>query len=157
MRRLRFGLLTAGVIALLAGCDNPFARKGTTETSEKIDDRNSNYRPGAGLGANLNQVKKRVPVQHDFEQLGIIIYALELQDSRMPTPDAIKADLKTNPDARELLAKIDDGAIILTGTTDRQALWAYEVDADKAGGFILVNGRASRVSADDVKDWLRKK
>jgi hypothetical protein len=158
MRRLRFGLLTAGVLAAV-GCGNPLAVLKTPppETSEKIDDRNTNYRPGGSALGNAARAGKRTAQLHDFEQLGTIIFALELDNSRMPTVDAIKADLKANPDAREILAKIDEGVIILTGTTDRQALWAYEIDADKAGGIILVNGRASRASADDVKDWLGKK
>lgn len=157
MRRLRIGLLVAGVLALLAGCDNPFAKKGASDSSQKVDDRNSNYRPGGGVIVNANQAKKRTVALNDFDQLKTIIVALDLDNSRMPTADAIKADLKANPNARELLAKIDDGAIVLTGTTDRQGLWAYEVDADKAGGIVLAGGNVSRASADEVKQWLGQK
>lgn len=158
MRRLRFGLLAAGVLAA-AGCDNMLGKLKTPppETSEKIDDRNTNYRPGGSALGNVARAGKRTAQLHDFDQLGTIIFALELQESRMPSADAIKADLKANPDARDLLKKIDDGVIILTGTTDRQGLWAYEIDAEKAGGIVLVSGRASRASADDVKQYLGMK
>ena len=78
-------------------------------------------------------------------------------ESTIKTGKDLTDRLKANPDARDLLKLIDDGVIILTGTTDRQGLWAYEIDADKVGGIILVSGRARRATADDVKKYLEKK
>lgn len=162
MRRLRIGLLAVGLLPLLAGCNfivNMPKRptEPTEETKTTGDDRNTNYRPGQSGLRNGKRAGERMAQLTQFDQLGTIIYALELQDNRMPNADAIKADLKDNPDARDLLKLIDDGVIILTGTTDRQGLWAYEIDADQIGGIILVSGRASRATADDVKQWLGKK
>jgi hypothetical protein len=94
---------------------------------------------------------------HDFDQLKTLIFALEVQDGRMPTADAIKADLAANPDARDLLAKINEGVVLLTGTTDPNGLWAYEIDAEKIGGIVIYQKRTARATADDVKQYLGMK
>jgi hypothetical protein len=163
MRRLVFALLAAGVTATV-GCNLTInvPKKSTeptetTPTTAAVDDRNTNYRPDQSVLRNSKRAGERLAQQHQFDQLGTIMFALELQDSRMPTVQAVKDDLKANPDAKDLLKLIDDGVIILTGTTDRQGLWAYEIDADKAGGIILVSGRARRAQADEVKQYLGKK
>ncbi len=165
MRRLGFALLATTVAAV--GCNltinvpkrptEATSTSATTTATGPVDDRNTNYRPDQSGLRNAKRAGERLAQQTQFDQLGTIMFALELQDNRMPTVDGVKADLKANPDARDLLKLIDDGVIILTGTTDRQGLWAYEVDADKAGGIVLVSGRARRASADDVKQYLGKK
>ena len=126
----------------------------TTTPTFPVDDRNTNYRPGAGALKNTAQAGKRLAQLTQMEQLGTIMFALELQDNKMPTVDGVKADLMANPDARDLLKLINEGVIILTGTTDRQGMWAYEIDSDKVGGIILVSGRARRATADEVKKYL---
>lgn len=162
MRRLGFLLLAASVAAV--GCNltinvpkRPTEATETTPTSAPVDDRNTNYRPDQSVLRNTKRAGERLAQQTQMDQLGTIMFALELQDNRMPTVQAVKDDLKANPDARDLLKLIDDGVIILTGTTDRQGLWAYEIDADKVGGIILVSGRARRAQADEVKQYLGKK
>jgi hypothetical protein len=129
----------------------------TTEPTTPIDDRNTNFRPGASVLKNTVQAGKRVAQLHDFDQMKFFIFAYELENNRMPTIEEIKADLKNYPDARDILKKIDEGVIILTGTKDKNGLWAYEVDADKAGGIICLGNSVSRASADDVKKYLGKK
>jgi hypothetical protein len=157
MRRLRFGLLTAGVLATV-GCGNPFAALKTTtptETSEKVDDRNTHYRPGQGTLRNVLRSGQRGAAKVDFTQLQVYIFDHELNNNRMPTIDETKQILQA--EAPNLRKKVDDGVIVLTGTTDRKGLWAYEIDADKAGGIVLMNNAVADATADDVKDWLGKK
>ena len=57
----------------------------------------------------------------------------------------------------KLGAILGDGTVILTNTTDKGGLWAYEVDSDKAGGIALVGGIASRKTAEEITALLGKK
>ena len=157
MTRLRFGLVAA--LFALVGCDNPGPKKppAAADTSPTVDERNTKYRPDQGTLRNVLRTGQRGAARVDFDQLKTLIFALDLQENRMPTADAIKADLKANPDARVLLKKINDGVIVLTGTTDRQAMWAYEIDADKAGGIVILGGNVTDANADDVKKSLGQK
>ncbi len=143
------------LVAAVAGCKKvPQPTDATPSPTFKVDDRNTNYRPDQSGLRNSKRAGERLAQQTQMDQLGTIMFAIELQDNKMPTVDGVKADLKANPDARDLLKLIDDGVIILTGTTDRQGMWAYEIDADKVGGIILVSGRARRAMADEVKKYL---
>jgi hypothetical protein len=154
----RLALTTLALYSI--GCGLNLGKKKTTPTTEPtvaVDDRNTNFRPEASVLKNTVQAGKRAAQLHDFQQLGTLIFALELQNNKMPTKDEIVADLKSNVEARDLLKKIEEGVIILTGTTDRQGLWAYEIDADKAGGIVYWGGRAERATADQVKQLLGKK
>jgi hypothetical protein len=142
MRRLGFALLATTVAAVGCNLNINLPKRATVPTEAApptVDDRNTNYRPDQSGLRNAKRAGERLAQQTQMDQLGTI---------------AVEADLKANPDARDLLKLIDDGVIILTGTTDRQALWAYEVDADKVGGIILVSGRARRAKADEVKQLL---
>ena len=165
MRRLGFVLLAACVAAAV-GCNltinvpkrpTDSTDPSKTPPTEKIDDRNTNYRPDQSALRNAKRAGDRAAQLNDFQQLGTLILALDLQNNKMPSIDEIKADLKANVQARDILKKIEEGVIILTGTTNRDGLWAYEVDADKAGGIVYYGGRAERATADEVKGYLGKK
>jgi hypothetical protein len=120
---------------------------------EKIDPRNTNQGGGA-LGGSY-RAGKRTNILNDMSQLGIFMEQVYLQDNKMPDIARTKAELTT---ARNILKEIDEGYIILTGTKNHDGLWAYEVDADKAGGVVLIAGRAQRMPvADDVKQLLAQK
>lgn len=157
MRRL---LVLVPVLAAVGGCGFPkSAPKPTKPTAEKIDDRNTNYRADGSTLGNAARAGKRVVQLVDFNGLKTIIFDYELNNNRMPTIEQIKADLKNYQDTNQVLKKVEDGVIILTGTTDKNALWAYEIDADKAGGIVLVgpSGEIKRVSADEAKQLIGKK
>lgn len=157
MRRL---LLLVPVLAAAYGCGFPKSTpKPTKPSAEKIDDRNTNYRADGSTLGNAARAGKRVVQLNDFNGLRTFILTYEIENNRMPTIDQIKADLKNYPDASEILKKVEEGVIILTGTTDKNALWAYEIDADKAGGIVLVgpSGEIKRVSADEAKQLIGKK
>lgn len=157
MRRLRFGLLTAGVIALLAGCGNPLGKLKTTtptETTQKIDDRNTNKPAESTLGQ-VYRAGKRAGLLQEMQAIGDTVNATVILENRMPSAAEIKADLQRT--AAKYATLIEDGTIVLTDTRNQTGLWAYEVDADKAGGIVIVGGKASRMTADEVKTLLAAK
>lgn len=159
---MRFFILCAILAALVSGgCKKktpPSPKKEepvAAPAPEPVDPRNSAFVPGAGL-SNVRQAAKRVVTTNDLQQLGTLIFSFELENNKMPTASEIKGLLK--PDGLNILAAIDEGAIILTGTTDKRGLWAYEVDSDKAGGVIVTGPTpaARRATADEVKALLGK-
>ena len=125
---------------------------------EPVDERNTNFDPKASTLGNVRQAARRTVTLNEMRNLGIFVFALELQNGKMPTPAEIKADLAGNPDAKPIVAAIEEGAIVLTGTRKAGALWAYEVDANKAGGIVLIgpNGTPQRATADEVKAYLQQ-
>lgn len=119
-----------------------------------VDPRNTNYKPGAGVVQNVRNAAKRTYTDNDLKQLGIFITQMQLENNKMPSPAEVKDYIRR--DAPKILAAIDDGTLILIEKPTKEGLWAYEVDADKVGGLTLVNGTASRSSADEVKKLLGK-
>jgi len=113
---------------------------------------NTNYQAGAGAVQNIRNAARRTVTLNDMSQLGTLIEAEYTQNGRMPTAADIKAFLQK--DAPGIAAAVADGSIVLTGTTSHEGLWAYEVDADTKGGVVLLSGRATRATADEVKQYL---
>ena len=110
---------------------------------------------GGGGGGAIQAVRKavrRTDALNEMKTLGQVIALMQNDLGRMPTKEQIVAELKQYP---KLLAAINEGSIILTGTTQAGGLWAYEVDAENSGGISLVGGTAGRTSADDVRQLLR--
>jgi hypothetical protein len=89
-----------------------------------------------------------------MKQLGLSITQAADDFNKMPTAAEIKQMVQQD---KTMSGMIADGSVILTNTTNRGGLWAYEVDADKKGGIVLVAGTASRASADEVKQYLANK
>jgi hypothetical protein len=113
---------------------------------------NTNFQSGGGAVQNIRNAARRTITLNDMSQLGTLIEAEYTQNGRMPTAADIKMFLQK--DAPHIAAAINDGSIILTGTSSHEGLWAYEVDADTKGGVVLVSGRATRADADEVKRYL---
>ena len=135
--------------ALATGC--PKAPKVTVATQPVVDDRNTNYKPGAGALVNSARAGKRLAVLNDFDQLKTYIFAYELEHHRMPTPEQLRVELKGAANIQKL---IDEGAIIMPLPLTKEGVWAYEVDADKAGGIVIAAGNISRANADEAKALL---
>ena len=158
--RLAFWCVPAILIAACAatGCKKktpPPAAASSAPAAEPVDDRNTTFRPGGSTIGNAYRAGKRAVALNDMSQLGQLIEMMHLDTGRMPDAAAIKAGMQK--DAPNIYKLIDDGTIILTGTKDHAGLWAYEVDADKAGGIVLVAGTPSRATADEVKQYLAQK
>ena len=148
------GLSTAILVLLIGlplGCRK--APK-TVDTQPAVDPRNTNYQPGAGAMINSARAGKRLAAMNDFDQLKLFIFDYELNNNRMPTKDELRVELKN---AANLLKLIDEGAIVLPATMRKDGLWAYEVDADKAGGIVILAGNIERKNADDAKQLIAQK
>ncbi len=140
------------LVALSLGCSK--APK-STSTEPPVDNRNTNYQPGAGTAINTIKAGKRLAAMSDFDQLKILIFAYDLENNRMPTKEELRTSLKS--DAANLLKLIDEGAILVPSTLKKDGLWAYEIDADKAGGIVVFANTVSRKTADEVKSLLAQK
>lgn len=119
------------------------------------ESKNTNYQAGAGTLQNVRNAVRRGVEQAQLKTLGDTMYAMELENGRMPTKDEVLAALKKDMGYKQILSLIEDGTVILTGTKNRSALWAYEVDSETKGGLGLVAGVPNRYSADEIKQYLQ--
>jgi hypothetical protein len=157
---MRFFILFALGAALVAGgCKKKNSAAPVVKKEEPapppVDERNSAFVPGGGAIQNSRQAVKRVDHQNDIRNLGVLIFDFELTNGKLPTASEIKAAM-TVGDWASVRKKVDEGVIILTGTTKKDGLWAYEVDADKVGGIVLTGPTPNtrRANADEVKQLL---
>lgn len=154
-------LFALGVVLAAGGCKKkssapPTANlEPTTPAPPAVDPRNTNFVAGGGAVQNVRQAARRTVQLNDMHQLGLLIAQTVQLDDRMPSASEIKQSLQR--DAPTILAAINEGTIILTDTKNKGGLWAYEVDADKAGGIVLVGGTASRATAEQVQQYLASK
>jgi hypothetical protein len=112
---------------------------------------NTNFVAGGGAVQNVRQAVRRTVALNDMSQLGQLIELQYNESGKMPTVSAIKDNLNQ---AQNILSHINEGSIILTGTTNHAGLWAYEIDADTKGGIILQAGSARRATRDEVLQLL---
>lgn len=116
---------------------------------------NTNFQPGGGAVQNVRKAGLRTINLNEMKQLGLYVTTAADDFGKMPTAAEIRQLVEQQD--KSMCSAINDGWIILTNTTNRGAIWAYEVDADKKGGIVLVAGTASRASADEVKQYLASK
>ncbi|MFO0796747.1 MAG: hypothetical protein U0804_04665 [Gemmataceae bacterium] len=106
---------------------------------------------GGGAAMAVRKAARRTQALNELKNLGEMIFAMQLENGRMPTVNQIKEALQQSP---QLLTAINDGAYILTGTTEAGGLYAYEVDADKQPGIAVIGGRATRSTPEELKPYL---
>jgi hypothetical protein len=107
--------------------------------------------PGAGtpLGAG-----KKVVALADMRDLQIFIHDSSLASGKMPTPAEIfDALLKAGSPAAE---HVKSGAIILTGATERESVWAYETRAVTQGGLVVSQNGVETLTAAELKQRVGK-
>ncbi len=143
-----FMVVDGGRVASGGGQPNP-------QPQQPVDNRNTNFKPGAPVLGNVYRAGKRLGLLAEMGDIGKQISITVQIDDRMPTAAEITADIRTS--SAKLGAILGDGTVILTNTTDKGGLWAYEVDSDKAGGIALVGGIASRRTAEEITALLGKK
>jgi len=108
---------------------------------------------GGGAAQAVRKAARRANSLNEMKNIGEIIESMRDEFGKMPTKEAIVNELKKTP---TLYAGVNDGAYILTGTTEGGGMWAYEVDSENLGGIIVVGGRATRANADEVKQYMRR-
>jgi hypothetical protein len=107
-----------------------------------------------GVVGGVRGAARRTEALNEMKTLGLLISSLQGDLGRMPTKDQIMAEvMKTD---RKLYAALNDGAFLLTGTSEAGGLWAYEVDADKIPGIALIGGTATRSTPDELKQYFQK-
>jgi hypothetical protein len=146
-------ILVIAVSLIGVGCKKKAssASVASADTGTSGDGRNTNYVAGGGAIQNVRQAARRVVALADMQQLGQFIELAYNENGKMPTTQQIKDSLSQ---AQNILSLINDGTIILTGTTEHGGLWAYEVEANVRGGIILKGGTPTRAQADEVKQLL---
>ena len=139
----------------------PFTSKSATDPGyavptakdAAVDPRNTNYQPGAGVVRNVAiQPKRRAAAMNELRRLGFLIEAHYTDTGKMPTRAEVLAAVEK--DAPEVLPALKDGSFVLTDTTEHGTASAYEVDADKAGGLVLVGTSVLRASAEEARTHL---
>ncbi len=156
MKTVVAGVLIGLFAVIGLGCKKKAAAPVPTPTPDASgggSSQNTNYVSGGGAAQNVRLATKRTVALNDMHTLGIAITQWELDNNRMPSVAETKQLLAQYPN---ILAVVNDGTIVLTGTAERGGLWAYEVDADTRGGIGLVGGTASRYDATAIKQYLGK-
>ncbi|CAN5630185.1 hypothetical protein BH11PLA2_BH11PLA2_13100 [soil metagenome] len=108
--------------------------------------RDTNYQAGGGAVTNVHRRAERVKVEAELQQLGQLMTVQYNELGRMPKIDEIKSYLNQ---AQNILGHINQGNIILTGTTNYSGLWAYQAEADTLGGSALVGGTPNKYSKEE--------
>ena len=147
-------LLTAMMIVAVGSAVGCSKAPKPTSTEPTVDNRNTNYRAGDGALINSARAGKRAAATNDFVNLKVFIFDFELNNNRMPTKEELRGEVKN---AGNLLKLIDEGVILFPTSMQKDGVWAYEIDADKVGGIVLVANNVSRASADEVKKLLGQK
>lgn len=90
----------------------------------------------------------------DMQDLQIFIDAASLAGGKMPSAADVYAALV---EARSPAAKlVKDGAIILTGTKERESVWAFEARAYLNGGWAVSQNGIETLTAAEIKKRLGK-
>jgi len=99
------------------------------------------------------RAQKAVAQGNDMKNLHIFMEAAFAESGTMPDRDAILAGLKESM-AINLVKAIQDGTLVLTGTTVRESVWAYEKGTSTAGGWIISNFGVEKVTPVEFKKRL---
>jgi hypothetical protein len=88
----------------------------------------------------------------DMRDLQVFIHDASLAAGKMPAPGVIYAALVA---ARSPAAeRVRSGAILLTGATRREGVWAYETRALTQGGLVVSQNGVETLSAAELKERL---
>lgn len=81
----------------------------------------------------------------DMKEVWIFIENASLASGKMPSPEVTYAALIQAESPAAGLVK--DGSIVLTGARQREAIWAYEKNAPKQGGWVATQNGAEQLTA----------
>lgn len=92
--------------------------------------------------------------RQDMFDLQVFIHDASLAAGKMPAPVLIYQALVAAGSPTAKLVK--DGSIILTGATQRDAIWAFETRAILHGGFAVSQNGVETLTAAQLKTRLGK-
>jgi hypothetical protein len=156
MRRILCVLLL-GVASAGGGCKKVDKAMDTTPKANegpKLDPYNA---PGGSGGATqaVRGAVARAVTGNDLKNLHLFIESASGASGQMPSKQTIIDSLKASPDAKNLVALIEDGSIVLTGIRQREGIWAYEKLAIERGGNVISNNGVERMAPNELKDKLK--
>lgn len=148
-------LVPLALLLALAGCKRPAAQVGAPNPQPRQQQQQQpgqNVQPGVhpgtrvvlnpglggGSGGAVQQVRKtvqRAVSQNDLKQLHLFIDSYSGANGRMPSLEAIAAALKQ--EAPSLYKLWEEQAIVVTGATQRESVWAYTVEPQSGNGDHL--------------------
>jgi hypothetical protein len=106
-----------------------------------------------GAGTPIGAAKKAV-VLADMRDIQVFVHDASIASNKMPAPAEIYAALvKAGSPAAE---HVKSGAIILTGATDRDSVWAYEAQARLSGGMAVSQNGVETLTAAELQQRLGK-
>lgn len=126
------------------GGDKPVADKPNPDLGTK--------RPGGGVVTAVN----RAVNLNEMQNIQKFIQIAELDFNRMPTAQEVAQSLQRSaPKTYEL---IQSGVIVITGTRNREGIWAYTKDPQSvAGEHLVVTGSScGRMTADELRRLLQE-
>jgi hypothetical protein len=94
---------------------------------------------GGGSGGAAQAVRKavlRTVTEIELKDLHLYLNTASLATGQLPTKEAILADLRR--DSQKLYKQIQDGSIVLTGATSRDAVWAYTAEPQRGNDYYVV-------------------
>jgi hypothetical protein len=110
----------------------------------------------AGDRVTAQNIVARTLTQNDLKNLQVLMEAASAETGKLPDKAAIMAALKMEKAAANLVKAIEGGTLILTGTSNREDVWAYEKAAPEKGGWFLTSNGVERLDAQAAKKRLGK-
>jgi hypothetical protein len=110
---------------------------------------------GGGGGGAVQAVRgavQRAVTLHEMNNLRVFIDTASGASGRMPSREEIFASVKQGDP--KLAHFLQEGAIILTGATTREGVWAYEKDAPVRGGLAVTATGVERLSPDELRQRM---
>lgn len=150
---MRYMLMVVGCLALV-GCKKALDTKVGSDENPKM--KAYEVTPGSGGAAQaVRGAGARAVTGNDLKNLHIFIEGASGASGQMPDKAAILNSLKSSPDAKNLVALIEDGSIVLTGIRQREGVWAYEKLAPERGGNVITNEGVVRMDQVELTNKLK--
>ena len=146
---MRTAILLA--VALATGCSKK-PKSDAPAAAPAPSGGGTNYQVGGGAVQNVRQAARRTVELNDLKNLGLEIEFQYNDTGKMPDAERVTALAKAN---KNLAGAVDDGSLVVTGTSDHGGVWVYEKDAPEKGGVALIGGVAQRVQGDELAAKLK--
>ena len=156
---MRKVLLIGLALIVLTGCPkkkNNATSSGQNQTGGVSGGSSLAVPPPGGAVQNVRKAALRPVSQTDLNQIRTFIYDASLASGQMPTIQQISAALQQG--APQIYKKVQDKDIILTGTKQREGIWAYTAEAQSGAGELLVctHSEIKRMTKQELDQHLRQ-
>ena len=139
-------------VALAFGCTKKPKAK-PAESAPAASGSSTGYQAGGGAAQNVRQAARRAVAMNDLHNLGLSVEMAYNETGKMPSAGEVKQLAKQTP---VLAAAIEDGSLVVTGTSEHGGVWAYEADAPEKGGLALIGPTPQRMDSLDLTNKLKQ-